>query len=118
MYGIHEAWERSSSRGSGSPPGRGRRAARGDPRDGRRREATAALLTLAQRHRREARAWQLERVREGVYRSTEPVPTGGTWKTLVRVHRDASMLSVPVFLSDDPAIPAKGCRWSARPRER
>jgi hypothetical protein len=57
-------------------------------------------------------------VREGVYRSTEPVPTGGTWKTLVRVHRDASMLSVPVFLSDDPAIPAKGCRWSARPRER
>jgi len=51
---------------------------------------------------------QLERVREGVYRSPEPVPTGGTWKTLVRVHRDASMLSAPVFLPDDPAIPAEG----------
>ena len=58
----------------------------------------------------QAIAWQGRQklVREGVYRSPEHVPTGGTWKTLVRVHRGASMLSAPVFLPDDPAIPARG----------
>jgi hypothetical protein len=65
----------------------------------------------------QAIAWQgraklvlepLERVGDGVYRTPEPVPTGGTWKTLVRLHRDSSLLSVPVYLPEDPAIPAKG----------
>jgi hypothetical protein len=51
---------------------------------------------------------QLERVGDGVYRTTTPVPTGGSWKTLVRLHRDASLLSVPLYLPEDPAIPAKG----------
>jgi hypothetical protein len=65
----------------------------------------------------QAIAWQgktrlalepLERGGEGVYRTAEPVPTGGSWKTLVRLHRDDSLLSVPVYLPEDPAIPAKG----------
>ena len=63
-----------------------------------------------------ATAWQggglvvdrLERVGPGTYRSTEPIPVHGTWKALIRLHDGRSMSGVPVFLPDDPAIPAKG----------
>jgi hypothetical protein len=47
----------------------------------------------------------LERVGDGVYRTTSPVPAGGTWKTLIRLHRDDSLLVVPVYMPADPAIP-------------
>jgi len=50
----------------------------------------------------------LERVGDGVYRTSAPVPTGGSWKTMIQVHRGASMLSAPVYMPSDPAIPAKG----------
>jgi hypothetical protein len=50
----------------------------------------------------------LERVREGVYRTPRPVPTGGDWKTLIQVHKGASLVSAPVYMPSDPAIPAKG----------
>jgi hypothetical protein len=64
----------------------------------------------------QAIAWQgggfvsnsLERVGEGVYRTTEPLPAYGDWKTVVRLHRDDSLLSVPVYMPADPGIPAKG----------
>jgi hypothetical protein len=60
-------------------------------------------------------AWQggglvvdrLTRVREGVYRSNEPIPVYGDWKALVRLHRGRSIIGVPVYLPNDPAIPAK-----------
>jgi hypothetical protein len=48
---------------------------------------------------------ELERVGDGVYRTANPVPAGGTWKTLIRLHRDDSLLVVPVYLPADPAIP-------------
>jgi hypothetical protein len=51
---------------------------------------------------------ELERVGEGVYRTASPVPAGGTWKTLLRLHRDDSLLVAPVYMPEDPAIPAKG----------
>src|SRR5215210_5455264 len=62
-----------------------------------------------------ATAWQggglvvdrLERVRRGVYRTTQPVPVHGSWKAEVRVHQGRSLVAVPVYLPDDPAIPAK-----------
>jgi hypothetical protein len=47
----------------------------------------------------------LERVGNGVYRTTSPVPAGGSWKTLIRLHRDDSLLVVPVYMPADPAIP-------------
>ena len=61
-------------------------------------------------------AWQggglvvdrLERVSSGVYRTTEPIPVHGTWKALVRLHHGPSLTGIPIFLPDDPAIPAKG----------
>jgi hypothetical protein len=42
----------------------------------------------------------------GVYRSTEPIPVSGTWKTLVRIHKGDSLLGVPIYLPRDTAIPA------------
>jgi hypothetical protein len=48
---------------------------------------------------------ELERVGDGIYRTAKPVPAGGTWKTLIRLHRDDSLLVVPVYLPADPAIP-------------
>jgi hypothetical protein len=61
-------------------------------------------------------AWQggglrvdkLERVREGVYRTTGPLPVSGEWKTLVRLHRGRELAGIPVYLPADPAIPARG----------
>ncbi len=63
-----------------------------------------------------ATAWQggglvvdrLRRVGEGRYRSTQPLPVHGDWKTLLRLHRGSALMAVPVYLPDDPAIPARG----------
>jgi hypothetical protein len=40
----------------------------------------------------------------GHFRSEAPVPVGGAWKTLVRLHRGGELMTVPVFLPADPAI--------------
>jgi hypothetical protein len=59
-------------------------------------------------------AWQggglvldkLERVSEGVYRTTRPIPLHGDWKALVRLHRGNEILGMPLYLPADKAIPA------------
>ena len=61
-------------------------------------------------------AWQggglvvdrLERVRAGVYRTHDPVPVYGDWKSEFRLHTGRSLVGVPIYMTDDPAIPAKG----------
>jgi hypothetical protein len=61
-----------------------------------------------------ATAWQgdglvvdrLERLREGVYRTTEPIPVHGNWKSMIRLQRGNAIDAAPIFLPDDPAIPA------------
>jgi hypothetical protein len=61
-------------------------------------------------------AWQggglvvdrLHKVGEGVYRSTKPFPVHGKWKALLRIHRTDQLLGTPIYLPNDPAIPAKG----------
>jgi hypothetical protein len=61
-------------------------------------------------------AWQggglvvdrLERVRAGVYRTHDPVPVYGDWKSEFRLHTGRSLVGVPIYMPDDPAIPAKG----------
>ena len=50
---------------------------------------------------------QLERVGPGRYRTTEPIPVHGNWKSLVRLHNGNSLTAVPIFLPRDEAIPAK-----------
>jgi hypothetical protein len=61
-------------------------------------------------------AWQgggavvehLRKVSPGVYRTTEPVPVYGQWKSTVRLHRGNSILGLPIYMPEDKAIPAKG----------
>ena len=60
-------------------------------------------------------AWQgggrvldpLERVGRGVYRSTKPIPVYGGWKSTLRIQQGDSLISLPLFLPKDEAIPAK-----------
>ena len=62
-----------------------------------------------------ATAWQgdglvvdrLRKVGPGHYRTTEPIPVNGNWKSLIRLHHGNSLTAVPVFLPRDQAIPAK-----------
>ncbi|GAA1537769.1 ABC transporter permease [Nocardioides humi] len=49
--------------------------------------------------------------RAGEYRSTDPLPLYGSWKTLVRLHRaPTTMVSIPLHMPEDAAIegPAAG----------
>jgi hypothetical protein len=50
---------------------------------------------------------QLERTGEGTYRTTEPVPLHGTWKTLLRIHDGRTLAAVPIYLPADEAIGAE-----------
>jgi hypothetical protein len=49
----------------------------------------------------------LEKLAPGHYRTTEPVPVWGTWKTLLRVHDGRTLAAVPIYLAGDPGIGAK-----------
>ncbi len=46
----------------------------------------------------------LERTGEGAYRTTEPVPLHGTWKTLLRIHDGRTLTAMPIYLPADEAI--------------
>jgi hypothetical protein len=50
---------------------------------------------------------ELDRTGPGTWRTTEPLPVHNGWKALIRVHKRASIAGVPVFLPEDPAIPAE-----------
>ena len=43
----------------------------------------------------------------GVFRTAEPVPIGGTWKTMVRMSNGNTLSSLPIYLPADPAIPVE-----------
>jgi hypothetical protein len=49
----------------------------------------------------------LEKVGPGHYRSTQPVPVWGSWKTLLRVQDGTTMAAVPIYLAADPGIGAE-----------
>jgi hypothetical protein len=49
---------------------------------------------------------ELEEVDDGVYRTLRPLPVGGDWKSLLRLHVDDRLVAVPVYLPRDSAIPA------------
>ena len=49
----------------------------------------------------------MRKVSDGVYRSIQPVPVYGKWKTLMRLATVSSLQAVPIYLPADPAIPAK-----------
>ena len=47
-----------------------------------------------------------EKLGPGHYRSTQPMPVSGKWKTLLRVQDGRIMTAVPIFLAADPGIGA------------
>jgi hypothetical protein len=49
----------------------------------------------------------LEEVQPGTYRTAEPVPVHGDWKANVRLHAGDAILAMPVYLPEDPGIPAR-----------
>lgn len=49
---------------------------------------------------------RLERVGPGHYRSTQPIPVWGSWKTLLRAQDGYTMTAVPIWAPADTAIPA------------
>jgi hypothetical protein len=59
-------------------------------------------------------AWQgggsvvdpLERVGPGVYRTTKPIPVYGGWKSTLRIQQGDALISMPLFMPKDEAIPA------------
>jgi hypothetical protein len=58
-------------------------------------------------------AWQggglvvdpLRRTGPGVYRTTQPIPVHGNWKTMIRLHEGNSLTALPIYLPRDAAIP-------------
>jgi hypothetical protein len=48
----------------------------------------------------------LERVGPGVYRTTEPIPVYGGWKSTLRIQQGDALVSMPLFMPKDEAIPA------------
>jgi hypothetical protein len=48
----------------------------------------------------------LERTGAGTYRTTEPIPVHGTWKTLIRLHDGRTLAAVPLYLPADAEIGA------------
>jgi hypothetical protein len=51
---------------------------------------------------------RLERIGPDTYRTTEPIPIDGDWKTMLRLHSGRTLSALPVYLPADPAIPVEG----------
>ena len=54
-----------------------------------------------------SRLVELEETAPGTYRTAEPVPVEGDWKTMVRLHTGNAILALPIYLPEDPGIPAR-----------
>jgi hypothetical protein len=48
----------------------------------------------------------LEETGPGVYRTTKPIPVYGSWKSTLRMQQGDALISMPIFLPKDQAIPA------------
>jgi hypothetical protein len=72
----------------------------------------------------ETTAWQgkeghspvapMKEVSPGVWRSTEPVPVYGNWKTTLRLHKGLAIQGLAIYFPEDEAIPVKAV--AAEPR--
>jgi hypothetical protein len=56
----------------------------------------------------------MDEVSPGVYRTHGSVPVDGDYKTLLRLATSTAQQAVPVYLPEDPAIPAEGVAASPR----
>jgi hypothetical protein len=53
-----------------------------------------------------SRIVRMRRIAPGTYRTEEPVPVHGSWKSIVRLHRGDAIVGMPLFMPEDRAIPA------------
>ena len=60
----------------------------------------------------------LQNVGPGHFRSTEPMPVSGEWKTLLRIHDGRTLAAVPIFLAGTPASVQRKCLPRRRRRVR
>ena len=49
----------------------------------------------------------LKKISPGVWRTVEPIPVYGTWKSSIRLHEGTAVQGLPVFFPEDEAIPVK-----------
>jgi hypothetical protein len=56
---------------------------------------------------------ELHEIAPGTYRADGPVPVSGEWKALVRLQKGTAVAAMPIYMPDDPAIPAKEIPASA-----
>ncbi|HSE10314.1 MAG TPA: hypothetical protein VLB29_16755 [Nocardioidaceae bacterium] len=99
----------------------------GEVRDGRAHLTVRADEDLVEEaYWFEALSWQgggsvrgaLEPAGDGVWRTDEPMPVTGSWKTLIRLHSPLHELAAaPVYLPADPAIPAEAYPATSGPRD-
>ena len=61
---------------------------------------------------------RLERTGDGVFRTTKPIPLGGTWKVGLRLNQGYARGSVPVRLPEDGALRGAGRRFPEELRTR
>ena len=57
---------------------------------------------------------RLERLSEGVYRTTKAIPVHGSWKAMVRLHTGNAIVALPIYAPRDTAIPVAGIAAPAR----
>ena len=101
--------ERSAARAGHAAGHRPRRAAH---RGGHPAAGAARLGQGPRVHERDR--WQgggsvvdpLEKVGPGVYRTTKPIPVYGGWKSTLRIQQGDALISMPLFMPKDEAIPA------------
>jgi hypothetical protein len=51
---------------------------------------------------------KMKKVGPGTYRTPEPLPVYGNWKTTLRLHKGFAVAGLPVYFPEDSAIPVKG----------
>jgi hypothetical protein len=81
-------------------------------------EATIRITPASAAHNSEwltMTAWQggglqvdrLKKIGPATWRTTQPVPVYGKWKSMLRLENGRGVRAVPVYLPEDSAIPAK-----------
>jgi hypothetical protein len=54
-----------------------------------------------------SRLVELDEIRAGTYRTAEPIPVRGEWKSMIRLHEGSAIRAMPVYMPGDAAIPAR-----------
>ena len=51
---------------------------------------------------------KMEPVGDGLWRSSQPLPLHGEWKTALRLHKGRAMIALPLYLPRDSGVPTPG----------